>query len=54
MLLAARLVSNLVYAFEDTVLSYVICNVVEPCPKTNNIFEIYDVPALGNYGMNYH
>ena len=50
----ARLVSNLVYAFEDTVLSYVICNVVVPCPKTNNILGIYDVLVLGNYRMNYH
>ena len=41
MLFAARLVSDLVYAFGGTVLSFVICNAVGPCPKTNNILEIY-------------
>jgi hypothetical protein len=53
MLLGAKSVSNLVYAFEDTVLSCVICNVVGPYPKINNIFEIYNVPALGNYRTNH-
>jgi hypothetical protein len=28
-----------------------ICNAEEPCPKTDSIFGIYDVPALGNYRM---
>jgi hypothetical protein len=44
----------LVYTFGGTVLSYVICNVVVPYPKTNNIFEIYDVPDLRNYRTNHH
>jgi hypothetical protein len=46
-MLAARLVSDLVYAFGGTVLSFVICNAVVPCPKTNNILEIYSGLVLG-------
>lgn len=41
--------------FLSTVLPYMICNAdEEPCPKTDSIFGIYDVPALGNYRMNHH
>ena len=54
MLLVARLVPDLVYAFWGTVLPHVICNAVEPCLKTDSIFGIYDIPALGNYRMNHH
>ena len=50
-LLAARLVSNLVYAFGGTVLFFVICNAAELYLRIDNNLGTYDISAAGNHRM---
>jgi hypothetical protein len=49
--LATKLVSGYLYAFQNTVRLFVICNVVELYPETDSILDICNVYVLETHRM---